>query len=450
MKSEVQSYSRTCQLVLFFAHTDHNSTYLHNNYSAFIEAMASIRLCRHSQCHIYFQRRCLNTSSKLKKKQYGYDLDSLVKWKQETKLLFGPERRSTKSGKLKKKKTKLDEQCLENIETLSSLSYKDRDELSKNPNLTGDSQRTISGSRNLVSECEQIVSNPQIISFEEGSSRKKSMKQTEGVKEKRKNFSNSSNFSESVSEIEPVISSHRPLDTSSKFETNGRKNYNISSTHDNTAGQQTDEIEIPKLEPVPSNKDTAFSNKTTMPEMSHVPMEAPTSFEVITKFPLAPLEIPDGPRVKELQSFKMDVEKMALRMLPSVKTVLNKTMSDLSRFFLNRWREGMINELGEEGFQKYKNETLRQGTNLHANIMEYLSGKQESELQIMPDNEGHWTSLHSALQSVSDIRALEMDIIHPALLYRGVFDCVARHNMEKSIMVLLLWLILMAAQLTFT
>lgn len=60
--------------------------------------------------------------------------------------------------------------------------------------------------------------------------------------------------------------------------------------------------------------------------------------------------------------------------------------------------------------------------------MEWLSGKQVNELQIMPDNEGHWSSLQTALNAISDVRAVEVEISHNLLNYRGVFDCLARHK----------------------
>ena len=40
--------------------------------------------------------------------------------------------------------------------------------------------------------------------------------------------------------------------------------------------------------------------------------------------------------------------------LPSVTSILSKTMSPEARFFLDRWEKEMIAELGEDGFAKYK------------------------------------------------------------------------------------------------
>lgn len=38
--------------------------------------------------------------------------------------------------------------------------------------------------------------------------------------------------------------------------------------------------------------------------------------------------------------------------LPSVTHIMNETMSDLSKFYLERWKKKIISELGEEGFNK--------------------------------------------------------------------------------------------------
>ncbi|BFZ07522.1 hypothetical protein BsWGS_10561 [Bradybaena similaris] len=214
------------------------------------------------------------------------------------------------------------------------------------------------------------------------------------------------------------------------------------------------EIFIPKLKPIPGKTLTgATLNLSVQPTESAVsspqssllesalspPIEPPESFEIIVKVPLFPMENSkwqNGVDSHLFEAFKMDIEQMCLNVLPSVKTILSKTMPDLNRFFLNRWREGMINELGEEGFKKHQEATIRNGLNLHANIMEWLSGKQVNELQIMPDNEGHWSSLQTALNAISDVRAVEVEISHNLLNYRGVFDCLARH---KDVLCMIDW-----------
>lgn len=377
-----------------------------------------LRLFNKASCFVHFQQRNFQGTNTLSKKQYEYDLDSLVKWKQETTLLFGPQRKLTKTGKLRKRDEKLEKQLLENIEPLSTISNANIDYSS-----TDCFDRPVVDTNGSMSD---DINFP-VFQFEVADVKRKNVEIKESVKKSKTRTG--SKGTTTFSDTKPAS----PLEvnpTSNLFELERTKTNLLSSNeieHHRAQISHSDDIDIPKIEPVPPEKENVLK-KSFMPSMATLPLEPPASFAAVTNFPLVPQEISSSAETQQLKIFKMDVEKMALRVLPSVKTVLNKTMPELNKFFLNRWRERMINELGEEGFQRHKNETMRQGTNLHANIMEFLSGKREKELQIMPENEGHWTSLHTALQSVADIRALEMDVLHPALLYRGVFDCVGRYK----------------------
>lgn len=129
--------------------------------------------------------------------------------------------------------------------------------------------------------------------------------------------------------------------------------------------------------------------------------------------------------IKAEGQFKSLVESMSIRIIPSVSTVIKNTQSPQSEFFLNRWKGKMIEELGEEGFKNYQQDTFRQGTNFHANVQEFLSGKSLDDIQIDPANEGHWRSLQKVFPLIKNIAAIETQILHPTLFYKGVFDCVA-------------------------
>ena len=72
--------------------------------------------------------------------------------------------------------------------------------------------------------------------------------------------------------------------------------------------------------------------------------------------------------------------------------------------------------------------TIKRGVNLHANIMEFLTGKPVREIQIMPDNQGHWDSLQNALAGLGEVTGLELMVTHPNLMYRGIFDCIATYK----------------------
>lgn len=111
--------------------------------------------------------------------------------------------------------------------------------------------------------------------------------------------------------------------------------------------------------------------------------------------------------------------------LPSVTNVINETMPDLSKFYLERWKKKMISELGEEGFLKHQQETFNNGSNLHANIEKFLSGIPEGDLDINDGNVGHWRSLGEALGDVNQVIAMEKMVQHRDLCYQGKFDCIA-------------------------
>ncbi|XP_041351861.1 uncharacterized protein LOC121370598 [Gigantopelta aegis] len=125
----------------------------------------------------------------------------------------------------------------------------------------------------------------------------------------------------------------------------------------------------------------------------------------------------------QLQTFRSHVERFSLRSLPSVSAILNKTQSELSRFFLERWKQQMVKKLGEDGFKKYQEEMLYNGINLHANIQQFLSGYRD--IQIQPNVEGYWHSLEGVLSKVGEVSACEDSVSHEGLMYKGKFDCVA-------------------------
>lgn len=79
-------------------------------------------------------------------------------------------------------------------------------------------------------------------------------------------------------------------------------------------------------------------------------------------------------------------------------------------------------------FLKSSSDIIKKGHNLHENIKDYLSGKPISELHIMADNEGHWASLQTAFKLISDVKALETNVLHPLLHYKGVLDCIAQYK----------------------
>ncbi|XP_064602752.1 uncharacterized protein LOC135468425 [Liolophura sinensis] len=135
------------------------------------------------------------------------------------------------------------------------------------------------------------------------------------------------------------------------------------------------------------------------------------------------LSAEDGPYVEELKSC---IQQKKLPTLPTVTSILAKTRSQESQFFLDRWKAQMIAELGEEGFQKFQQETLKKGVNLHVCIQQSLAGV--SPVQVQTWNRGFWDSIQQELARVSEVQALETRVVHPYLQYSGTFDCVATYR----------------------
>lgn len=137
--------------------------------------------------------------------------------------------------------------------------------------------------------------------------------------------------------------------------------------------QEKGQMDIPKMLPVPKGKtiDAITSSKTQTAskgaqnklktkqsqltakvgeEITSQPQQK--ELEFVLRCPLFPEQFPET-STPGLE-FSSRVESFGLRVLPSVKTILSKTRPDLSNFFLQRWREKMIKELGEDGFKRHQ------------------------------------------------------------------------------------------------
>ncbi|KAM7288231.1 hypothetical protein ISCGN_028495 [Ixodes scapularis] len=115
---------------------------------------------------------------------------------------------------------------------------------------------------------------------------------------------------------------------------------------------------------------------------------------------------------------------------PSVTAILRDTMDPLSRRRLELWKERMVAELGQEGFDIYQQLLLNRGKSLHRSIHELLSGRPRDEVSVEPENEGHWASVRGLLEEIGPVRYLETPVSHPHLMYSGIADCVATYRDE--------------------
>ncbi|NWU93661.1 MGME1 exonuclease, partial [Upupa epops] len=116
--------------------------------------------------------------------------------------------------------------------------------------------------------------------------------------------------------------------------------------------------------------------------------------------------------------------------LPSVTRVLQQTISPQQAFYLERWKQRMIRELGKEGFAEYTKNLFLQGELFHAALesiflsKEMASNKEREDIDIS----GYLSSVRHVLEDISEVKALESAVQHEPLQYLGLVDCVAKYR----------------------
>nr|XP_019948023.1 PREDICTED: mitochondrial genome maintenance exonuclease 1 isoform X2 [Paralichthys olivaceus] len=120
---------------------------------------------------------------------------------------------------------------------------------------------------------------------------------------------------------------------------------------------------------------------------------------------------------------------------PSVTRILQQTLSPEQRFYLERWKRRMIEELGEDGFKEYSQNLFRQGKLFHSTLDDILASgatqknKPPVETAEHPaEVQGYVESVSHILEDVSAVRAIESTVNHDTLDYLGIVDCVARYR----------------------
>ncbi|XP_037061160.1 mitochondrial genome maintenance exonuclease 1 isoform X2 [Peromyscus leucopus] len=113
---------------------------------------------------------------------------------------------------------------------------------------------------------------------------------------------------------------------------------------------------------------------------------------------------------------------------PSVTRILQQTMTPEQSFFLERWKQRMVLELGEDGFAEYTSNIFLQGKQFHEALESILSPQEnlkgrEEHLQC-----GYIKSVQPILNEISGVQALESAVKHEALKYVGLLDCVAEYQ----------------------
>uniref|UniRef100_H0XND4 Mitochondrial genome maintenance exonuclease 1 n=2 Tax=Otolemur garnettii TaxID=30611 RepID=H0XND4_OTOGA len=116
--------------------------------------------------------------------------------------------------------------------------------------------------------------------------------------------------------------------------------------------------------------------------------------------------------------------------IPSVTRILQQTMTKQQTFYLERWKQRMILELGEDGFKEYTSNIFLQGKRFHEDLEYILSLSPQGNVKERGENleSGYIQSVQHILKDVSGVRALESAVQHETLKYSGLLDCVAEYQ----------------------
>lgn len=124
--------------------------------------------------------------------------------------------------------------------------------------------------------------------------------------------------------------------------------------------------------------------------------------------------------------------KIALQknQMPSVTRVLQQTMSPQQAFYLERWKQKMILELGKDGFAEYTKNLFLQGELFHAALESIFLPEEMATKERGEDSavSGYLSSVQHVLKDISEVKALESAVQHENLQYLGLVDCVAKYR----------------------
>ncbi|NXF03615.1 MGME1 exonuclease, partial [Smithornis capensis] len=137
-------------------------------------------------------------------------------------------------------------------------------------------------------------------------------------------------------------------------------------------------------------------------------------------------------RIPPVSSDSTLPRKIALQKskMPSVTRILQQTLSPQQVFYLERWKQKMIAELGKDGFEEYTKNLFLQGELFHSALesiflSEEMATKEKSEDDVVS---GYLASVEHVLAHVSEVKALESGVHHESLQYLGLVDCVAKYR----------------------
>ncbi|CAH2983014.1 unnamed protein product [Chilo suppressalis] len=133
-------------------------------------------------------------------------------------------------------------------------------------------------------------------------------------------------------------------------------------------------------------------------------------------------------RILQIKQHQNDFTKQ----YPSVTLILNKTMTEESKNALEKWKQERIAEMGLEEFNRFYAAQMAVGTKFHSTLKNYFTQPQ-TQLRIEKDVEGVWVSVADVLKNISSPKAIESNVVHPLLKYRGIFDAIADYEDKPTL-----------------
>nr|KAF7413329.1 hypothetical protein H0235_013180 [Vespula pensylvanica] len=107
---------------------------------------------------------------------------------------------------------------------------------------------------------------------------------------------------------------------------------------------------------------------------------------------------------------------------PSVTKILSATMSPQAQKALAFWKTKMIREMGEENFNEYHKNLLKEGNEFHSCIENTLLGR---TVDIPKHIRQAYDGLNEIINELEDVKAVESLVSHKDLYYKGKVDCIA-------------------------
>nr|XP_025038158.1 mitochondrial genome maintenance exonuclease 1 isoform X2 [Pelodiscus sinensis] len=104
-------------------------------------------------------------------------------------------------------------------------------------------------------------------------------------------------------------------------------------------------------------------------------------------------------------------------------------------FYLERWKQRMILELGNDGFAEYTKNLFLQGKLFHAALESVFLSDQIPLKEQERDStvSGYLASVQHVLRDISGVKALESAVHHETLHYSGLVDCVAEYRSQLCV-----------------